>query len=129
MEEESFLTISQAARSLGVSKDTVRRRIKKGELNAQKLNGPYGMAYYIREQDLARAQQITEVVPVSRQISPVQLQKIISDAVEPGQDEIRQELQELREEIKSLNRQLKESELTSKNPKQPWWKRLFGKDE
>ena len=39
---EEALTIKEAAERLRVSPDTVRRRIRRGELKAFKQQGPYG---------------------------------------------------------------------------------------
>ncbi len=37
-----YLTIKEAAEALGVSKDTIRRRVKAGKIPAEKRKGPHG---------------------------------------------------------------------------------------
>ncbi len=124
-ENERYVTIAEAAKSLNVSKDTIRRRIKKGELNAQKLEGPYGYAYYINAKDLAQAQQIVDVVPVSRNLSKKELQGVVQDAVQPLADEVRQ----LRQEVQNLTQQLEEiKQIEAPEQKRSWWKKIFGKE-
>ncbi len=69
MQLEGYLTIDEAAERLGVSSDTVRRRIKRGELRAEKRKGPYGECWMIPESEIKTAQVITDVIPVTRQVS------------------------------------------------------------
>ena len=47
MQSDDFLTITEAAKALDVSKDTIRRRIKAGEIKAEKRPSPYGEQYYL----------------------------------------------------------------------------------
>src|SRR5665648_132197 len=63
---EEFLSIEQVAEQLGISTATVRRRIKKGEVEAVKRPGPYGDQYYIPSKEVTTAQEITDVVLVDR---------------------------------------------------------------
>ena len=44
---EGYLTIKEAARRLGISERTVRRRIKDGSLPAELKQGDYGQQYFI----------------------------------------------------------------------------------
>ena len=50
-----FLTTDEVAVYLGISRDTVRRRIKKGEIRATKMTGPYGKQYFIPETEIMAA--------------------------------------------------------------------------
>lgn len=89
---DNHLTIDEAAERLGVSKDTVRRRIKRGDLRAAKASGPYGDQYFIPESEITTAQEITDVVPVVRQVSIQDLatavEAALCRAIEPMQQEI-----------------------------------------
>lgn len=69
MQLEGYLTVDEAAKRLGISRDTVRRRIKRGELRAEKRKGPYGECWMIPESEIKTAQVITDVIPVTRQVS------------------------------------------------------------
>ena len=50
----NMMTIDQVAKLLDVSKDTVRRRIKIGELIAEKHDGPYGLQWMLPEEQFDR---------------------------------------------------------------------------
>lgn len=97
MENDNLLSIAEAARVLKVSKDTVRRRIKKGEIKAEKISGPYGLAYYIKEQELAEAAEIIDMIPVTRQLSPHEIKELMQAVIYP----LQQEIVQLREEVKT----------------------------
>ena len=107
-------TIAQAAEALGVSKDTIRRRIRKGEIYAEKKPGPYGEMYYIKEQDLAQAAEIIEVVAVSRPVEVQEIKKLFQA--------LHDEIAQLREELEQLRGQLQLQE--PKEARLPWTQRV-----
>ena len=89
---EKGLTIEQASELLGVSKDTIRRRIRKGELNAIKRVGPYGDQFFIDESELDIATEIKEVIPIVRNLSIQDfsrtLELALGNAIAPMQQQI-----------------------------------------
>jgi len=116
-----MLTIEEAAKALGVSKDTVRRRIKRGDIEAQKLPGPYGDTFYIDEKHLAEAAEVVDVVSVSRQLGPQEIKELMQAVIYP----LQQEIKELREEVHSLQGEIKQLEA----PKRPsLWQRIFNRE-
>jgi excisionase family DNA binding protein len=119
--EDRLLSIEEAAKALNVSKDTIRRRIKKGEIEAQKLPGPYGNMYYIKEEDLATAAEIVDLVTVSRQLRPQEIKEIMQAVIEP----LQQEIKELRQEVESLKGEIKQLPAAKQKP---WWKRIFNRE-
>ena len=119
MHNENYITIKQAAQALEVSPDTIRRRIKKGEIQAEKFNGEYGYAWYIPESEITKAREVVDVVPVNRSLSREQIKGVIKEAVS-------EEMQELKNQIEDLRRQLEENKMIEQ-PRKPWWKRLFKK--
>ncbi len=104
--EDKLLSIEEAAQALNVSKDTIRRRIKKGDIEAQKLPGPYGSMYYIKEKDLAAAAEIVDLVTVSRQLRPQEIKELMQAVIEP----LQQEIKELRQQVESLQGEVKQLE-------------------
>ncbi len=116
--ENRLLTITEAAQVLDLSKDTIRRRIKKGELPARKMAGPYGEMYYIQEHDLAQAAEIIQVVPVSRDIDAREFREMMQA--------LHGEIAALREEVEQLRGQLQLQ--APAEGKKPWWRRIFGKE-
>lgn len=61
-----WVPFSEAAKQLGLSETTLRRRIKDGTIRAEKRNGPYGPQWFVDPDAIRTAQEITDVVPVNR---------------------------------------------------------------
>ena len=134
MTEEKHLSIQETAEALGVSKDTVRRRIKKGQIHAEKFNGPYGLQYYIPESELSPA-EINELIEVNRSLTPQEIKEVVQQAYAEQQGEIKQEIEGLKEQVNKLQKQLerRDQELLQairelQEKKQHWWKRLFNRE-
>jgi len=90
---EKELTIEQVAQLMNCSKDTVRRKIKKGEITAVKrTDGPYGDQYFINENDLNIAMEIHEVIPVERNLSVQDFAKALDRILEKHMAPMQQEL-------------------------------------
>lgn len=132
---EEFLSIEQVAEQLGISTATVRRRIKKGEVEAVKRPGPYGDQYYIPSNEVTTAQEITDVVPVVRQFNAQELAVYISQAIRRENEDLHQEIKELRQELANFKQNQEEKaqdrdnrivsqirDLMEKKQKNPWWK-------
>lgn len=88
------LTIKQAAEMLQCSPQTIRRRIAKGEIPAQKENTEFGEVWYIPANFIQAAATTTEVVEVTRQVGVGELVELIRAQVIT---EIKTELDELQE--------------------------------
>ena len=137
MTEEKYLSIQEAADALGVSKDTVRRRIKKDQINAEKFNGPYGLQYYIPESELSPA-EINEVVEVNRSLTPQEIKEVVQQAYAEQQGELKHEIEGLKEQVNKLQKQLDEKleerdqklleEIRNRQQeeKKSWWQKIFG---
>ena len=108
------LTISQAAKSLGVSTRTVRRFIKSGKIHAALVPGPFGEEYRISElpHDLHKPKPVDN--------TPSQAIDIIRELQEKNLA-LAAQLGAAAECIKNLDNQVKMLTTT----RQPWWKRLF----
>lgn len=129
--ENKGLTIKDAAESLGVSPDTIRRRIKLGQIKATKIVGVYGPQWVIDPDSLADTKTIYEAVPIKHDLRPEELTQIIMQATEEAAEKgaenaisrymqnHMQELQHLREQVEKLEKQLQENE------KKNIFKRLF----
>ena len=103
----NMMTIGQVAKLLEVSKDTVRRRIKAGELIAEKQEGPYGEQYMLPEEQFDQARIIHEVVPVTRSVTVSELQALMGQSLTAAVSKtIQEETQGLRSQIDSLKEQL-----------------------
>ena len=114
---EKVLTIKEAAEALGVSADTVRRRIKTGELKAEKVQGAYGMQWAIRPDDLAHSMQVVDMVPVKQSLSADDLEAMFKRLMQEQTNEIKA----LRAEVQQLREQLQDQKLLTANNEKRWW--------
>lgn len=139
---ERKLTVREAAKAMGVSMATIRRRIKAGELPAELEPGPYGDTYYIRESDLAEAMSVVEVVPVTRELDAGDVQAMFQSIIQPLLNELveqRRVIDQQSEQIEKLLEQGKDREERDrllleairaiqeqkKEANKPWWKKFF----
>jgi len=115
------LTIKQAAEALHCSHQTIRRKIAKGEIPAQKESTEFGEAWYISAEFISTAATSTvDVVPLTRAISMSEIEKTmaytVGQAVEVAfkkvvtehTDILRDEIQQLRGELNSHYRRVDE---------------------
>lgn len=108
-----FVSIAEAAEMLQVNPETIRRRIKRGEIKAQLVKGPRGDQYQIPTSELTT--QDAEIIPV-QQLPPAVLAqlnestaKAIQSVVGPLQAIIQAQQDAMRaqaDEIKALREQL-----------------------
>jgi|GEM_PF-2052419 len=112
---DNLMTLDEAAQSLGVTKTTIRRRIKRGELHAIKKIGPYGEQYFIPRNEISIAQQVTDVVPVTRQVNLLTLGDAIEQAVvsanEPLKKEFIDRIEKVSSEIASIKQRSEDGDL------------------
>jgi excisionase family DNA binding protein len=129
-----MLDIGQVAELLQISKDTVRRRIKSGEIKAVMEEGPYGKQYKIDPTQFAGVSpQTIDVIPVTRQINIGELvQTIKSQVVEEVKQTMQTELQEIKESQNRIENMLKDrdtkllEEIRQRQENQkPFWKKFF----
>ena len=128
------LSIAEAARSLGVSSRTVRRLIKSGKLSAELTPGPFGDEYRIFELPANYGKQkpvySTPVQPPIQ--TPIQTTSQtpsqLIDLIKELQDKnvtLAAQLGAAMERNRALENQIK----LLNSARQPWWKRLFTKNE
>lgn len=135
------LTVKEAARVLGVSPITVRRRIKSGELKANLEVGPYGETYFIDENDLAEVMEIKEVIPVKRELDITDVQEVFRNVLSPLYEIIKEQqkiIEQQNEKIEQLVKQIEDrdqklmlairtiQEKQEEERKKPWWKKFLG---
>lgn len=100
------ITIKEAAEMLGVSVDTIRRRISDKRIRAKKIQGKYGKQWAIDPKSLAEFQQVIEVVPVKYELDPNTMleltERTISNSIAEAMQEHNKEIQSLRNEVQAL---------------------------
>ena len=99
-------SIAEAAELLGLSRKTVRRRIHRGELPAELVDGPYGQQYIIPAEAINTAQQIIDVVKVERTTDPRTLALAIVQALETRDRDLQDEVVQLRQQVTELTETL-----------------------
>jgi excisionase family DNA binding protein len=105
------MNISDAAAQLGVSPDTIRRRIKEGTLKAEKVRTPQG---YRWEVDISNAPAVPMQAPTQDAYVASLLERI---------DSLERELEARRLEVQQLHAIMGRKAL----PGPSWWQRLFGR--
>ena len=91
---DNLMTLDEAAQSLRVTKTTIRRRIKRGELHAIKKMGPYGEQYFVPRNAISTAQEVTDVVPITRQVNLLTLGDVIEQAIVAANESLKEEFME-----------------------------------
>lgn len=125
------LTVKQAALALGVSAQTVRRRIAKGELPAKKELTDFGLTWLIPASVINASTDTVEVVSLTRSMSPAEISQIIENAVAAQVEPLRAEIALLRSELASQTKALEAS--TGRESiivhNKSFWQRLFGRGD
>ena len=125
--DKKLITIKEAAESLDLSPATIRRRIKIGQLKAEKIEGIYGPQWVIDPDNLTESSYNIEVIPVRHNLTPDKLEDIIKRAtqeairaeINESMQDYAAQMQELKNTIEQLQKQLNEQ------PKESFLKRLF----
>jgi excisionase family DNA binding protein len=119
------VTIQEAAKHLGVSQDTVRRRIRKEELQARQTPTPQGFRWVVELEDLEEDAQAAPTPPHMPDIGGAE--------VEGGQDlrelvdVLRSQLQSQEEELAARRREVQELHVLLQQKAlpeavgRPWW--------
>jgi len=117
------LTISQAAKELGVSTRTVRRFIKSGKIRAKLLPGNFGQEYRIFElpTEFHKPKPVDNTPYQTSIQTPIQVMDIIRE-LQGKNLTLAAQLGAATERIRHLENEVK---LLTTAKRQPWWKRLF----
>jgi excisionase family DNA binding protein len=123
-------TIKEVAQRLEINEMTVRRRIQKGEIKAEKIKGAYGDQWMIpADQFTDLATQDIAVVPVTRQISVAELQAAFAHQiiemrqaiVAEVKADVKTEVDGLRAELNAHFKQQDELIREAATKKRRWW--------
>ena len=114
-----YYTIEEVAGVLGVSTDTIRRRIRSGQLNAVKREASdipgHGLRWYIPKQALGM-QEVTDVIQVPHALSLNDFEMVITERLQAILNERDEQLvQLLRQEIGTEVERAVEDQLRTTN--------------
>ena len=122
------VTIAEAAKCLGKSTDSIRRRIAKGELKSHKVPSPHGEIYLVELPDDATPNPSISEDKEDNPITIEAMRKTIS-ILETELEARRREVQELHVLLQQAQKQLPpgktESPAEDSAPKVSWWRRLI----
>ena len=132
------VSIDEAARLLGVSQDTIRRRIRNGELKAHQETRPQGYVWRVT---------LPDEEPESEGQNHVGDTYLSSELVEALRDTIQRQdntIAQLRTQLEAKDRQLEtrarevqelhvllqqaQAALPTPRDNRPWWQRLWRRD-
>ncbi|MBA7659026.1 hypothetical protein ES703_66989 [subsurface metagenome] len=114
------LTIGQAAKALGVSTKTVRRKVLTGELPYKLIEGKYGQEYRITELPGHYTAPVTETVD-----APLAQALDIISRLQAENRDLAGALGGAQEKIRHLEDQV----LLITAGRKPWWRRLLRRRE
>ena len=121
------ISIREAARLQGVAQDTIRRRIRRGELNAYQEPTPQGFRWLVElEEEVAQA----EPTPTQGQgIGDAQAgeAQVLRELVATLRSQVQgqgEELEARRREVSELHILLQQKALPAPGG-HPWWRRLW----
>lgn len=104
-------TIKEVAEMLEVSSSTVRRRIKEGQIEANKKKSRYGQTYYIPASEIDKAIMQEDVLEFKNSVT-VSKQEIIKELVEAinsqNKNMIKEAMSNITQKIESQNEQIQE---------------------
>jgi excisionase family DNA binding protein len=153
MQDDAFITVAQAAFQLGVSEDTVKRRIRRGELRGKQVPRPQGYVWLVelsttRYQDAGRStdhgsngtyardtaqhhdagaeeNRVDELVTVLQSQVAAQ-QRQIDNLLAAHQDELAAK----NKQIEQLHILLQQAQAALPTPRdnRSWWQRLWRRD-
>ena len=104
------LSISQAADTLGVAQSTIRKRLRSGDLQGQKVKGAGGFRWEVFVADGPTVKGVTQDGNHTNDANGGALVKILSE-----------ELTEKNRQISELHRLLAQTALNAA-PGRPWWR-------
>jgi len=111
-------TVKQAAKALGQSEKTIRRRIKNGEIKAEQVPGKYGMEYRIIDLKtnpaLDRSMDITRNDALGKALDMVMALQTENERLAGQVGFLQAQLQEAQNKVRLLTA-----------PRSPWWRRLL----
>ena len=120
------VTIQEAAQHLGVSQDTVRRRIRKEELQATQTPTPQGFRWVVELEDLEEDAQAAPTPTHRPDIGGAQVEdgqdlRALVDALRSQLESQGEELVARRREVQELHVLLQQKALPEAAGR-PWWK-------
>lgn len=129
---DGHYSVKQTAEILKISTKTVRNRIASKELPAVWEDRGKGMSqWWIPMEAVNVATTTIEVVPMTRQLTPLELKETFKSAIKEEIEPLKLEITQLRAELEShfrrTDERLREAIKPDQEPSKSFWARLFNK--
>jgi hypothetical protein len=126
------VTIAEAAKCLGMSIDSIRRRIAKNELKARKVPSPHGDIYLVElPDDAVPASDPAATEEKEDNVVAIEAMRKTISILETELESRRREVQELHVLLQQAQKQLpsgKTEDTKTETPvKVSWWRRVFSR--
>jgi hypothetical protein len=121
-----LVTVPEAARRLGVTEDTVKRRLRKGELQGERKARPQGYTWMVELPDEESGTDSTVSSPsddtVDHQVSNGEIRRL-----EEMVSMLQHQLEVREREVQELHVLLQQAQAALSAPRdsRPWWQRLW----
>ena len=135
-----LMNVAEAAQRLGVSTDTIKRRLKRGELQGQRQDTPQGFIWLVAipespdkvngTVDSSSGAMATESCTMASAVADAMAKEVrrLEEMVEMLQKELDHRAQEM-ERMQILLQQALDPARAIAPPRQlPWWQRLWRRD-
>ena len=128
------LTIAEAAQRWHISQDTVRRRIRRGELKAQQQPTPQGFVWVVEVSEIPESAEapsearLGEGQIMRELVTTVQVMRELVGTIQVQAATQREELKARRREVQELHVLLHHLQARAlPPPRRPWWGRLWSR--
>jgi hypothetical protein len=113
------VSIAEAAHRLGISQDTVRKRLRLGELRGEQISAPGGFRWLIEVPPDEGGTEIAE--------APSELDEVLRDVIrrqDETMNQLREQLSAKDQQISELHVLLQQAQAALPAPRnnQPWWR-------
>ncbi len=125
--DDDYMTIKQVAQLLECSEKTIRNRIAKGEILADKIKGPYGEQYCIPRDQFEVATTVQDVVTIDNTLELKQFGSILSAMLEEQNRKVLNELEWIKEQLFTMDEENKNLKTDMKKLQENHYKELDNK--
>jgi hypothetical protein len=135
MDQDQFISVTDAAKRLGVHRNTILLRCEKGIYDYEWSDGPKGRQKWVRLSSLDGSPQSprTQDKPAhasSPQVMPANASPAILSVLSPILEQMRADAAEngmLKERVRTLEDQIKGYQQAARDTdmSRPWWRKLF----
>jgi hypothetical protein len=128
-----LVTVPEAARRLGITEDTVKRRLRKGELQGERKARPQGYTWMVKlpDEEAETNSTVTDTGlppdddPVNHRVNSGEVRRL-----EEMVSMLQHQLEVREREVQELHVLLQQAQAALPTPRdhRPWWQRLWRRE-